>query len=31
VKAEVVEGDVGEVLDNLSTVITGPPRSGETR
>jgi tRNA/rRNA methyltransferase len=26
-----VEADVGKVLDTLSAVITGPPRSGETR
>jgi len=26
-----VEKDVGKVLESLSAVITGPPRSGETR
>jgi tRNA/rRNA methyltransferase len=26
-----VEADVGKVLDTISDVITGPPRSGETR
>ncbi|MGB7256471.1 MAG: TrmJ/YjtD family RNA methyltransferase [Pseudolabrys sp.] len=31
VTAAAVEADVAKVLDGLSSVITGPPRSGETR
>jgi tRNA/rRNA methyltransferase len=31
VGADEVERDVSKVLDNLSAVITGPQRSGETR
>jgi very-short-patch-repair endonuclease len=31
VKADEVERDLARVLDSLSGVITGPPRSGETR
>jgi tRNA/rRNA methyltransferase len=31
VKVADVEKDVAGVLERLSTVITGPPRSGETR
>ena len=31
VRADEVERDASKVLDNLSAVITGVPRSGETR
>jgi tRNA/rRNA methyltransferase len=31
VTSAAVEADLGKVLDQLSVVITGPPRSGETR
>ena len=31
VNSGVVESDVAAALDKLSIVITGPPRSGETR